>query len=72
MERAMSVMNLGSSAVGDRRSRWGEQFKTLVVRWRQRFRSRYELMNLNEADLRDIGMTRGEAELESSKPFWLP
>jgi uncharacterized protein YjiS (DUF1127 family) len=68
----MSVINLGSSTVGYRRSGWGEQLKILMVRWRQRIRSRYELMSLNEADLRDIGMTRGEAELESSKPFWLP
>jgi uncharacterized protein YjiS (DUF1127 family) len=27
-------------------------------------------MNLTERDLRDIGISRSEAEAEANKPFW--
>jgi hypothetical protein len=27
-------------------------------------------MQLDESGLRDIGLTRGEAEFEAAKPFW--
>ena len=66
----MSAMNLSSSAVRYRQSRWGK-LKVLIGRWRERIYSRHELMSLNERDLRDIGLTRGEAEFEAAKPFWL-
>jgi len=65
----MSAMNLSSSAAGYRRLVWGE-IKVLIGRCRERVYSRYELMSLNEGDLRDIGLTRGEAEFEAAKPFW--
>jgi uncharacterized protein YjiS (DUF1127 family) len=35
-----------------------------------RLRSRYELASLGDAGLRDIGLSRCDAEFESSKPFW--
>jgi uncharacterized protein YjiS (DUF1127 family) len=38
--------------------------------WKQRSAGRRELMNLTERDLRDIGITRSEAEAEANKPFW--
>ncbi len=44
--------------------------RTLIAGYWQCVRSRYELSNLNDTDLRDVGLTRGEAEFESSKPFW--
>jgi uncharacterized protein YjiS (DUF1127 family) len=66
MEQTMSAMNL-SASYG--RSRWSET-KTLIGRWWQRIYSRYELMRLDESSLRDIGLTRGEAEFEAVKPFW--
>jgi len=34
---------------------------------RQRIYSRYELASPSEGDLRDIGVTRGEAEFEAAK-----
>jgi uncharacterized protein YjiS (DUF1127 family) len=46
------------------------QLRTMIVEWWQRLRSRYELAALGEADLCDIGLSRSEAEYESSKPFW--
>ncbi|HEU0156715.1 MAG TPA: DUF1127 domain-containing protein [Stellaceae bacterium] len=38
--------------------------------WRQRSRARAELAALDDRMLRDIGVTRAEAEYLSSKPFW--
>jgi uncharacterized protein YjiS (DUF1127 family) len=40
--------------------------------WRRRAHSRRELMSLSDAELRDIGLSRTEAEIEASKVFWLP
>jgi len=69
MEQPMSAMNLSASILGYRRSRWSE-IGTLIGRWSQRIYSRYELMHLDESSLRDIGLTRGEADFEAAKPFW--
>jgi uncharacterized protein YjiS (DUF1127 family) len=41
-----------------------------VAEWQQRSAGRRELLNLTERDLRDIGVTRSEAEAEANKPFW--
>jgi uncharacterized protein YjiS (DUF1127 family) len=38
----------------------------------RRRRSRVVLSGLNDPLLKDIGMTRAEAELEINKPFWPP
>jgi uncharacterized protein YjiS (DUF1127 family) len=40
-----------------------------LAQWQQRSLGRRELANLTERDLRDIGITRGEAEAEANKPF---
>ena len=41
-----------------------------LAEWQQRSAGRRELMNLTERDLRDIGISRSEAEAEANKPFW--
>jgi uncharacterized protein YjiS (DUF1127 family) len=41
-----------------------------MAEWQQRSAGRRELINLTERDLRDIGITRTEAETEANKPFW--
>jgi len=41
-----------------------------IVEWQQRAAGRRELMTLSDRDLNDIGITRSEAEAESSKSFW--
>jgi uncharacterized protein YjiS (DUF1127 family) len=72
MEPAMSVMNLYISAVGERRlPRWSE-LRALIIEWRQRARSRYELMMLDDRELSDMGLTRMDASNECDKPFWQP
>ena len=39
--------------------------------WQRRARSRQELQGLSDATLRDIGITRCDAQRETNKPFWL-
>jgi len=38
--------------------------------WRRRARDRAELANLDDSMLKDIGLSRGDAEFLSNKPFW--
>ena len=40
--------------------------------WVRRSRSRRRLDELNDRELADIGLSRGQAHFESEKPFWLP
>jgi uncharacterized protein YjiS (DUF1127 family) len=44
--------------------------RSLLHMWRQRLRSRRELVLLDERALRDIGLTRYDALREARKPFW--
>jgi uncharacterized protein YjiS (DUF1127 family) len=39
-------------------------------RWRQRARGRKQLRRFDDHLLRDIGITRLQAEAEADKPFW--
>jgi uncharacterized protein YjiS (DUF1127 family) len=50
-------------------SRWTE-LQRYIVEWRHRTRSRRELMGLDHSGLRDIGLSRCDAEREGNKPFW--
>lgn len=47
-------------------------WRALLNEWRQRARSRRELAGLSDRCLRDIGVTRYDADREARKPFWLP
>ena len=38
--------------------------------WRRRTRMRGELAQLDDRMLKDIGLTRADAEFLSNKPFW--
>ena len=38
--------------------------------WRERSRSRAELIALSDEMLRDIGVSRSHANFQGSKPFW--
>ena len=42
----------------------------LVASWIERTRQRDALAALDDHSLRDIGITRAEAEREARKPFW--
>jgi uncharacterized protein YjiS (DUF1127 family) len=39
--------------------------------WVHRSGSRRRLAELNDRELADIGLSRGQAHFESEKPFWL-
>lgn len=43
---------------------------TLLV-WQHRAAERHQLASLSDYDLKDIGLSRGQAEGEAVKPFWL-
>ena len=43
---------------------------SMIREWRRRTRSRRELLTLNEHLLKDIGITRFDAQYEATKPFW--
>jgi uncharacterized protein YjiS (DUF1127 family) len=54
------LMRLGGAAA---RAAWS---------WMERSRQRRALAQLDDRLLRDIGLTRDEAQRESSSPFWKP
>lgn len=41
-----------------------------IMYWREMSISRAELANLSDVLLKDIGISRAEAEFEASRPFW--
>jgi uncharacterized protein YjiS (DUF1127 family) len=41
-----------------------------VSLWLRRLRERAELARFEERDLRDLGLTRADADYELAKPFW--
>jgi uncharacterized protein YjiS (DUF1127 family) len=44
--------------------------RATVQRWRERAQGREWLLALDDRMLRDIGLTRLQAEAEAEKPFW--
>ena len=67
----MSTMSLNLTAIGPSVVLRWTQLKQTVAEWRRRVRSRSELANLNESDLKDSGISRSMADFEASKPFWI-
>lgn len=53
-----------------RGSPW-DAFKRQLSEWRRRSWSRYELQQLSDSTLRDIGLSRCELHHEVAKPFWM-
>ena len=48
----------------------GNHVVAMLREWRRRNRERAELGALNDRMLKDIGLTRADAEFLSNKPFW--
>ena len=44
--------------------------RAVLREWRRRKNGRLELARLDERMLRDIGLTRADADRENNKPFW--
>jgi uncharacterized protein YjiS (DUF1127 family) len=51
-------------------TRRGRQLLNTVRLWQQRARGRQQLREFDDHMLRDIGITRLQAEAEATKPFW--
>jgi uncharacterized protein YjiS (DUF1127 family) len=49
---------------------WGTRFWRWCARCAARSRERQALMQLDDRDLKDMGMTREQAKAEAAKPFW--
>ncbi|OMH32817.1 DUF1127 domain-containing protein [Motiliproteus sp. MSK22-1] len=47
-----------------------DSVKNSLVKWRQNYRSRADLGELSDHMLKDIGITRSQAQDEATKPFW--
>ena len=53
-----------------RRSDWVLGVTGLIEGWIERYRQRRALLELSDHMLKDIGISRVEAEHEGRKPFW--
>ena len=51
-------------------ARTAGRMATTLREWRQRIRDRARLAELDERMLKDIGLTRADAEFLINKPFW--
>jgi uncharacterized protein YjiS (DUF1127 family) len=49
---------------------WGTRLWRWYARCSARSRERQALMQLDDRDLKDMGMTREQAKTEAAKPFW--
>lgn len=45
--------------------------RTLAL-WNERSNQRHRMLKLDDHQLRDLGLTRAQVEIEWQKPFWLP
>ena len=48
----------------------GRRVVATLREWRRRTRARAELAALDDRTLKDIGLTRPDAEFLANKPFW--
>jgi uncharacterized protein YjiS (DUF1127 family) len=57
--------------LGSRRAAsWPGQVRATLWLWQDRVRGRQQLLRLDDHVLRDIGITRLQADAEANKPFW--
>ena len=43
---------------------------TTLLDWQERTRQRRQLLDLDDAALKDFGRSRADADCEGNKPFW--
>jgi uncharacterized protein YjiS (DUF1127 family) len=44
--------------------------RAVLARWLETARGRRALLDLDERELRDIGLSRDQARIEAARPFW--
>lgn len=68
------VLPTGSHSVARAGARRPAEIATRVLdhasRWLEVRRQRRDLLRLSDAMLRDIGISRADAEREAARPFW--
>ncbi|MEL6127807.1 MAG: DUF1127 domain-containing protein [Pseudomonadota bacterium] len=69
MSELQHLTHLGRRRAVLRAFRPGKLF-ALISRWKTRHRQRIQLSHLNDAALKDIGLTRHDVEREIQRPFW--
>jgi uncharacterized protein YjiS (DUF1127 family) len=65
---AVKANVLRSIAGAAARALWG--MLDILLTWQDNARQRHELLALDDYMLKDIGISRAQADLEGSKPFW--
>jgi uncharacterized protein YjiS (DUF1127 family) len=63
---AHSQHRFGFSALGFA----GQRSLEAVLTWLERYRSRSDLLRLDDHMLKDIGISAADVEHETGKPFW--
>lgn len=66
----MSIVTLRQTTAPTRRPVLWSVLRAVFRGWRERARSRRELMMLSDRELADIGLTAADVHKESGKPFW--
>ena len=73
-----SVRSHGSGSAAAFTGRWARvrfsplgALLDLLSGWQERARQRYQLQQMDERALRDIGLSRADVQAECSKPFWM-
>ncbi|MEM8952192.1 MAG: DUF1127 domain-containing protein [Pseudomonadota bacterium] len=51
---------------------WAGRVMHVLFSWVERSRQRRQLAALNDAALKDIGLSRLDVQIEIEKPFWTP
>ena len=49
---------------------WARRIRPLLALWRTRIQDRQQLMQFDNRDLRDIGVSRWDVQREMQKHFW--
>jgi uncharacterized protein YjiS (DUF1127 family) len=65
------LLDRRTAVYADQKSRWSlAQFVDILLEWHERSRQRRQLLSLDDRLLKDIGISRVDAEREAGKPFW--
>jgi uncharacterized protein YjiS (DUF1127 family) len=62
--------SLREHVVSRRAASWPGQARATLRLWQDRVSGRQQLLRLDDHVLRDIGITRLQAQAEANKPFW--
>ena len=60
----------GTNPRGQAAAAPSDRVMAMLRQWRRRAQARRELAGFDDYLLRDIGLSRSQAQFESGKPFW--